>query len=231
MFDSHPNCTLCPLHASVKKNVGIPTIHYGLPPSPTTPALFFIGMNPGYYEDINNEPFFPVERLPSTGRPNSGYILREQYIRPLGIASVATIYISNIVRCGPDPKPPAKSVVACYPYLDADLCSVVRTHCHSRVGVVLLGEFAAVQFFRRSLGLRGITVNDCRMANGQEWAFADDGNTITTFTTYHPAGVLRKGSLITSVDEHMELAADFIKGTLVPATPPNIIPNRAPRTK
>lgn len=229
MFDSHPNCTLCPLHSSVLFHVGIPTTSYGLPSSPTTPAIFFIGMNPGYYEDLHNEPFYPVEKLPTTGQPNSGWVLRELYIRPLGLGAVASIYISNIVRCGPNPKPPAKSVTACYPYLADDLGAVTIRHHSARIAVVLLGEYAAVNFFRRTLNLRGITVTDCRQANGHEWVVGE--KSISTFTTYHPAGFLRKRSLITSIDEHMELAYDFIQGTLTPASPPHIIPNRAPRTK
>lgn len=228
-YPSRPTCTRCLLHTHAIRSVGVPTVRLGLSVAPTTPALLFLGMNPGYYEDMHNEPFYPVERLPTTGQPNSGWVLRNLYIKPLDLEELATIYISNVVRCGPAPNPPAAAVIACYPYLASELDHLASSHCESRLGVVLLGEFAAKQFFRRTLGITGLsTVGDCRSFNGE--VHEHNGYKLTTFTTFHPAGFLRKRALIASIDEHMEMVYDFITDTMVHPQPPTLIPSRSPRT-
>jgi len=241
MFNSHPECTLCPLYATVVKHVGIPTVH--LPsstPSPTTPAIIFIGMNPGYHEDVNNEPFFPMLD-PRDGRPNSGYLFRNVYLTPMGWADTCSLYCTNIVRCGPMPKPPAKSAVACFPYLLADIDDIFQAHHDAKIAVCLLGEYAATHFFQRFVGLKRMTLTEARDLNGNEYyrqyhLTNRDGDSLDmsiaygVFTTFHPAAVLREEKYIVPVEEHLELLDDYLEGTMATPSDPTFIPPRAPRT-
>ncbi len=242
MFNSHPNCTRCELHATVIKNVGVPTIQLpSLPPSPTTPAIIFIGMNPGYHEDINNEPFFPMLD-PRDGRPNSGYLFRNVYLKPMDWEQTCSLYCTNIVRCGPMPKPPAKSAVACFPYLLADIDTIMQAHHAAKIAVCLLGEYAASQFFMRFVGIKRLTLTEARNLNGNEYFRhfhlsnrSGDAHTLNiaygTFTTFHPAAVLREEAYIVSVESHLELLDDYLNGTMATPSDPTFIPPRAPRTQ
>jgi len=262
IFPSHPHCTLCPLHAAVVRNVGIPTLHIGLSPTSSLlidvsggdgvteraeamkaakiPACIWIGMNPGYYEDINNEPFFPQvmrDRVTGDPRPNAGLVFRDVYLDSIDMLTRAANYVTNIVRCGPDPDPPAKSATACFAYTVNDIETIFAAHSKSKIAVILLGGYAVAQFNKLFLGKR-ITLDEAfnRNGNSHTYTFTTDTSPgvitveYTLFATWHPAYLTRQEAMKYSVGDHLALLDDFLEGMMVCPSQPNMIPPRNPLT-
>jgi hypothetical protein len=55
------------------------------------------------------------------------------------------------------------------------------------------------------------------------------GRELTLFSTYHPAAVMRKRSLIHGVDGHMSIVKSWLTNDLPTPTVPDLIPPRNPQ--
>jgi hypothetical protein len=91
-----------------------------------------------------------------------------------------------------------------------------------------VGGPACEYFYRYVLGLPKITLNQHFRDQGNPIELVE-GLLLTTFATYHPAGVMRNPNLRHAVHDHMQLVSDFLDGTLAAPSEPTIIPlTRAP---
>jgi len=235
----HPHqrgCTLCSLHSSVNKTVCVPTARctYSLPPSTDTPAVVCIGQNPGYFEDM--------EGLPFIGK--SGDLLHNGYLKPSRIHELATIYITNAVRCSTpaNANPSAKSLKACFPaYTIPDLTAIAAAH--SSLYVLCLGAPASSAIFKHLFSLKvgqkdAFTYNGRTLpwerpilkctavdhANGSiAMEHANTPTPITTFSTFHPAFILRVPNAIHEVALHMNALSRHLQGKAPVVTTPNIV--------
>jgi hypothetical protein len=157
-FPSHPTCTACALSSTPGVvSIGTPTVfESSLPPSPETPAVLIIGQNPGYEENLANEPFVGSSGLLLRG----GYILPSNprlrvppspetehmpgaYLDGVPLRSVCSIYLSNAVRCWtPGNSTPvwSKHTKHCFHHTIADLLSICRLH--RRVSILCISALA-----------------------------------------------------------------------------------------
>lgn len=225
ILGSNPNCTDCELH-EFPHSVCIPTYHY--PRSldlPGNPLIFFIGQNPGYYEDQKNEPF--------VGK--SGNLVKRAYIGGTLLHERASIWLGNGVRCHTEandtPKP--KHYRSCQHYLLDDLQYLFSAnHDEDQVKIVVtLGAPATTAFYKNIVEEGTVSLSKAFTMNGREYEFQLTGNTSTPFrlfSTYHPAAVLRNNNLINSVHSHMEMVSDCLDGTMATPSDPIIVPTRSP---
>jgi uracil-DNA glycosylase family 4 len=172
-----------------------------------------LGPTPGYHEHVHNEPF--------VGKP--GRLLREILLAEL--STLCTIYLSYLVRCGPEPDARARDYKSCYAHHDHDFRSILASHPSDQVHVLLLGADAAVQFHRLHLQVR-CSHKDAMSRNGKPHQIL--GRTIPVFTTLHPAAVIRNNSLIHTVEDHVELLISTVRGCAPTPTDPDIQPARSP---
>lgn len=212
LFPSHPDCRACGRWELVPRNPGVPTTTWGLP-GPDAPVLVCIGPAPGYHEHVRNEPF--------VGKP--GRLLRDILLAEL--STLCTIYLSYLVRCGPEPDARPRDYKSCRSHHDDDLRSILSSHPDAPVHALLLGSDCASQFHRLHLGLR-ISHRDAISRNGKPHQIL--GRTVHVFTTLHPAAVLRNNSLIHTVEDHVELLISTIRGQAPVPTDPDIQPPRSP---
>lgn len=223
-------CSLCDLHFGCT-SPGVPTIHLdtSLPPGQDTPALLFLGQNPGVFEDRAGEPF--------VGR--SGHILRTAYVHGLKFHTRCSIYLGNAARCmtPSNARPPAFALKSCLPHLTKDLLAISIEHSRpvptknllNRTRIVLLGAVALAAFYRHALGLKPPSLTDF-FSHHQGSNHTDvNGVPVQLFTTYHPAYCLRRPPEIRKVAAHLQLVSDSLDGVLASPTKPTITPPRAPR--
>jgi uracil-DNA glycosylase family 4 len=217
VFPSHPECQLCDRHTRVGPggHVGVPTVSLGLPPSPDTPAVVLIGMNPGYYESQKNEPF--------VGK--SGQLMRKCYLGCISLETRASIYLTNAARCGPEADVKQREFNACFPYTIEDLRLVFETHTEVEPAVVLLGADAVRQFHRHVLDRRS-NLRQAFNRNGARHFF--ERRSFVMFSTYHPAFLLRNYAMSHAVADHLALLDDHLRGILREPTQPHIVPPRPP---
>lgn len=216
VLPSHPACTLCPLSSAGILHPGIAGRHVpeSLPPSPTTPLIYFLGQNPGHNEDRANSPFVGA----------SGRLVTEGMILPLSLHTLASIYLSNAVRCHThdNAKPTAKSQKACFPHTLAELALLP----HSRLYIVCLGETATSSLFKYGLGRSKITQSDALSLNLEPFTL---GTTpFIHISTYHPAYTFRNPNISLTIDTHMRLLSDHLRGLAATRSSPTLIPPRAP---
>lgn len=220
-FPSRPTCTLCDLSQQTLPNGhnGVPTALFpdSLPPSPSTPSVVFVGMNPGRDECLANTPFIGP----------SGRVVRTAFIPGTSLHTLSTIYFSNIARCY-SPTLAGKNTIAdihyraCRPFLLPDLLQIPGRPLH----LVALGADPV----RHICALAGLG------KKSQTWAFSHQGEvlsfaptlTFRLWSTYHPAALLRTRSLVLTSELHLNLLSSFLRGLTPSPTRPEIIPCRLP---
>jgi uracil-DNA glycosylase family 4 len=209
--------TLLPENNGERVDACVTTEHIGLIPSPTSTPIIFVGMNPGYHECITGRPFIG----------DSGQILRNTYIGGMTppLTERASIYLTNLVRCGPKPNPPAFAAKTCITYTKSDLADIFFTHYDATPVIVFLGEYACVKGHRLLFDVR------TRFKQARDNQFQIHNvleRDCVVLTTVHPAAVLRDNNWIHTVEDHFNMLDDYLSGTLAAPTKPNIIPPRAP---
>lgn len=238
-FPAHPSCTLCPLYAGAK-SIGIATIHLGdsLAPSPGVPMALYLGMNPGVQEDQSGVPFIGP----------AGKTLRDDYIYGLEAHLVASIFITNAVRCGPNPKFPASCSRKCFPYTALDIERILTCQQPQLLDLalssgglsesLLQSHSSASETSSTPLVPPKFAVICCGAVAteaffwwalhekvSQQVAFSKQGNIIPTplgpithFSVYHPSAVNRRQSLKKVVAEQLLRVARWFHS--VPASDP-----------
>lgn len=225
-FPSRPTCITCDLHKAVK-HVGLPTAHVArsLHPSPSTPAVLFLGQNPGYDEDQQGAPFIG----PSGSFLHTIYIGRDlddgTSVGPR-LDKIASIYVSNTARCGTwgGYEPTDKQYRLCIPHLLPDLEAIIPT-C-SRLIVVLLGSHACDAFYRL-LTSKPMSLKKSLDHAGTSLTLPS-GRTVQVYSTYHPAFLLRKQSALPEITDRLRLISDSVKGITPLPTHPHFVPVRRP---
>lgn len=239
-FSKHPGCMACDLHEG-KKNVGIASrwLDWTLPPSRETPAVFYLGQNPGFDEDQVGLPFIGMSgrltALAYVGMIYNGSDTRYQGMElGPGIFKRATCYVGNTARCGTwgSIQPKARHYRQCIPFLTDDLFKIAAT-CQ-RLIVVNLGAPAAYHFYEHYLdgGLkqgnavqRGgelVTIKDTQLTFDRPVQRTLD---VQVYSTYHPAFVMRKNAVIHEIIDRLHLVVDSLDGiSPVPSRPTMVAP-------
>ena len=147
---------------------------------PAGARLMLIGEAPGFHEDRQGRPF-----VGQSGR------LLEELLAGLGL-SRQEVFITNTVKCRPpaNRNPLPDEVAACRPYLVWQV-RLVRPRV-----LVALGKVAGN-------ALTGTTETLGRMREGT-WSF--EGTVLRV--TWHPAAILRNGSLLEPAREDLRRAVD-----------------------
>ena len=219
-FPSHASCTSCELHQEAN-HPGVPTAHYGQSvfPSPDTPFLIVIGMNPGYHEDRTNECFVGT----------AGKMLKNGYMESLGILDTHAVYFTNAVRCTTPGETNLKNshIKKCWPHTKADIKEISNWH---DVGgnILCLGTHAAQAATKHLIG-KALSLSKALDKQGFALPPISDNKSLQFFTTYHPAAVLRSPRLKYAVAEHLDLIGQHLQGAVASPSLPTIVPPRSPR--
>ncbi len=165
-------CELCKQRTNVVFGVGNPDAD-----------LMFVGEAPGYYEDVQGEPF--------VGK--AGQLLTK-IIESIGMKR-GDVYIANILKCRPpdNRNPNANEIVMCSPHLIRQI-EIIRPKI-----ICALGTFAAQRLLdtKETIGkLRG------RFFEYQSTKF---------LATYHPAYLLRNPDDKKKVWADIKKVRDFLK--------------------
>ncbi len=165
-------CELCKNRTNVVFGVGNPDAD-----------LMFVGEAPGYYEDVQGEPF--------VGK--AGQLLTK-IIESIGMKR-GDVYIANILKCRPpdNRNPNANEIVMCSPHLIRQI-EIIRPKI-----ICALGTFAAQRLLdtKETIGkLRG------RFFEYQSTKF---------LATYHPAYLLRNPADKKKVWADIKKVRDFLK--------------------
>lgn len=151
------NCSLCKSKTNTVFSAGVPNS-----------KIMLIGEAPGYYEDMQGEPF--------VGKAGK---LLDKILGCVGFSRNENIYICNTIKCRPlgnrDPLPEEKS--ACREYLDAQI-DILKPRI-----ILLCGKVAMYSFIDTKLGitrLRG------------KWF--EGPNFSKMMPIYHPSYLLRNDS-------------------------------------
>ncbi len=170
-------CTRCPLHAA--RTHAVPG------EGPAQASILLLGEAPGRDEDASGRPF--------VGR--AGKIL-DRSLEAAGI-NRATVFVTNVIKCRPprNRRPKAKELVACRPYLLAQL-DAVRPKVVVTLGATalhgLLGPGHELKAARRRL----LTFGGAQV-----------------IATYHPAAVLYNRSLEAALRRDLKKAARAARPT------------------
>ena len=225
-FPRNPDCTLCPKHKEAK-TVCVPTVRVPSLEGDNTPAVVFLGLNPGDEEDQRGEPFLG----------KAGNILRTSYFAPptpedLPLPEIATIYLTNVGRCGPSPEIRPKDAKLCFEtYATPDILEITRRHFPAVL--IALGAVAA----KTALG--SPSLKKAFSQNGREvWELNKDNPRFLLghyhFATYHPAYLLphRSPGSITTVIDHMRVVHRLLRPhqSEPPNPEPTIVPPFYPRS-
>lgn len=252
LFPSHPTCTLCDYrHESDPipgRHIGVPTLCLS---PPSTDAVVFVGMNPGYHEILRNRPFCgpsgrsfhnlylcPFNLVPNVTDPDDNPLFDEhgwqhsnlesaRRHHPLSSCTLhparCTTYLTNALRCGPEPTKVKSYYAACFPHTLADLSTIESLHPSTpRLALVALGAEATHAVTKHLTGT-GLSLTDSLKKNGSLTS-----GRFTLFFTWHPAYYLRKRGIIYSIHDHLRLLSDFLDDTIVTPSDPHILPLRAP---
>lgn len=220
VFPRLSSCTSCSLHTRAR-SVGLPTcwVPSTLPPSPSTPALLFLGQNPGAQEDAAGLPFIGP----------SGRLLQDVYLEGIYLRSLASVFLANTCRCYhvDGDGPTNRHYVSCRPHLLPDLR--LLTSLSSSLTVVTLGAPAA-SHLHTLLGHPGTNLTSALSSQGRVHNLPSTSPPlpITVFSTYHPAAVLRAANLIHAVEGHLRLVLDHLTNRTPTPSLPRLIPPRDP---
>lgn len=243
LVERKADCTLCELcdqsggatsesgdRIIVPLSVGLPSLLLSdsLPPSPSVPAVVFIGQNPGYSEDIASEIFVGRSGVMVRGGSAAGVQSDTGgYVDGIDLRRRASVYLTNAVRCwtAGDKKPKPKHIKACLPYLLADLEAIAAVH--PLVVLILMGDTAVQAWFKYHLKGKGkkLSLTRAFSFNGHTFSLPSSAK-VVTFTTYHPAYVLRSVNYAFAVHDHFEVLNRFLDGIITPRSKPRIVPTR-----
>lgn len=216
-------CVLCPLHATVVRNVCIGGFHVALSrePGPNTPAVVVLGQNPGYNEDL--------EALPFIG--DSGHVLHNAYLGACAPAfnDLASIYVSNVVQCSTPSNtlPNWRSSIG--PCFAAHTLPLLQSIVCSHLTIFALGAPAA------DATLRLLTGTKKKIA--QESAFKLNatlvespllGRPFTFVATYHPAYFLRFPNVLHEIKHHINQLHMHLLGLTPVVSRPHVVEPFAP---
>ena len=165
-------CELCKGRTNVVFGVGDPDAD-----------LMFVGEAPGYYEDVQGEPF--------VGR--AGQLLTK-IIESIGLKR-EEVYIANILKCRPpeNRNPNAKEIVLCTPHLIKQI-EIIRPKV-----ICALGTFAAQ------------TLLDTKEAIGKLRGKFFEYQGTKFVPTYHPAYLLRNPNDKKKVWSDIKKVRDYLK--------------------
>ena len=215
---SNPDCTLCELHKEAK-SVCIATewVDDSMFPHPNTPAVIFIGQNPGLNEDQQNRPFIG----------SAGEMMRGPYLTGIDLRKRASVYLTNIVRCHTinNATPTWKShIKPCYAYTVADLTAI--STLHDRVAIVCIWAKASDAVLRLifKTGTKQISQKEA-FTRQQEQLTLEGVGVFTVFHTFHPSYVKHYNpDAAYGVHGHMQILSDWLAGTSPERTTPVIVP-------
>lgn len=220
VLPSRPECTLCLLHEHAS-HPGVPTVpHPETPVREGRPFILFVGQNPGWNEDQQNEPFIG----------SSGQSLRNNYIGGISLTLYPfTIYFTNAVRCYTvnNETPRITPISKCRAHLVDDLKALLSFHrgnCDSVV--VALGAIAVKSMSGLFPDIPATLTK----------AFAKQGLRVETpagsfrfFATFHPQAVAYNRNLAEAVGDHMQLIQDYAATHTVPTpSAPTLVKPRSP---
>lgn len=224
MFTAHPSCTACEL-CKVARSVGTPSI---IEHSTGAPGLIFIGRNPGFHEDQQGVPFVGRSGIILRGGMVGAEHMPGVYIDGPGLRSLATIYITNAVRCYTldDAEPVwTKHVKPCWPHTASDLRTI--SALHDRFVLCCLGTVASQAVYAFLLGhKKKMSGRDASKRNGELIDFF--GKPAHLFSLIHPAFLDREPNNIISLSMQLDLVKDALLGTLPVPSRPNIVPPFSP---
>lgn len=135
--------------------------------------LMFVGEAPGYYEDVQGEPFVGP----------AGQLLTKM-LAAIGLKR-ADVYITNVLKCRPpnnrDPLP--VEVEVCVPFYLNQQIEIIKPKI-----VSTLGNYATRVMLKKNVSISKV--------RGQQ--FKGDGYFI--FPIYHPAAILRNANLLPTLE-------------------------------
>jgi uracil-DNA glycosylase family 4 len=224
VLTAHPGCTGCDLH-HYADNPGMPGrwVPTSLPPSSTTPLIYFLGQNPGGNEDKQGECFVG----------QSGRLLLEGMVEPYNLHKKASVYFSNAVRCYTldNAKPKPKHQKACFPYTREEIAALP---C-STLYIVCLGETPLSSLFKMGLLYKKMSLTDAFKLNLERFSFPATpflpASSFHLVATYHPAYTFRAPNAAIVIDNHIRVLSDHLDGTASTPSSPTIIPVRDPVTR
>ncbi|MGB3346986.1 MAG: uracil-DNA glycosylase [Candidatus Humimicrobiia bacterium] len=165
VYNEAQNCKKCALHEN-RKNVVFGSGN-------DKAVVMFIGEAPGYYEDIQGEPFVGVAGKLLNKLLNSAELKREQ------------VYIANVIKCRP-PKnrdPLTEEIDICKDYLYAQIDFI-----NPQV-ICTLGNFATKLILKKNVGITSV--------RGK--LFKVGGRLVLPI--YHPAAALYTPSYLPSLEK------------------------------
>lgn len=239
ILSPRPGCTECELHEHIQ-SVGTPTLYLedSLAQGPASPALVFVGQNPGVEEDRTGLPFVGASGVMVRGGTLNGtHVPQGLYVDAYDFRSRCSVYVTNAARChtvGNEP-PKARHLKACSQHLRADLRSIFAAHAPTPCFLCLLGGPATASFTQHILRdkhtlKQALSRNAARYTlHPETLAPSPSGFTATLFATYHPAYLMRNPNARGSVIDHLRLLSDAIADNLPAPTRPKFIPLRPPR--
>ena len=153
--------------------------------------LMFVGEAPGYYEDVQGEPFVgPAGKL------------LDKMIERIGL-SRKQVYIANVIKCRPpnnrDPLP--QEVEACFPYLQKQI-EIIKPKV-----ICALGNHAARSLLRRNISI------------SKERGKKIEADGFYLFLTYHPAAILRNANLLPVLERDFDSLKEILSEPPPPPEP------------
>ena len=201
-FDSHPECTLCPLHQSAT-NPGLPTRSlYDGQPIVRDRALLFVGQSPGHHEDKKAKSFVGY-----TGQ------LLGKMVKVAKLSDYCDIYLANACRC----KPPQGAdeaqaqVRKCRDFLVEDVTRLQAAY--KEVIIMALGAKACYAT------LHITSLNEALKKQAKKsHLFGPEQEGPRVFSTFHPANLhpLREPGKIKAVEAHFSLLLRYLEGRFIP---------------
>jgi uracil-DNA glycosylase family 4 len=159
-------------------------------------ALVCIGQNPGFKEDLEDAPFL--------GR--AGTNLWKSYLTPILRRHPLDVYLTNAIRCGPDPVTEDRYIKACFPrFAVPDLAKVVMAHPQTIIWCI--GSVAANAVGLNFLGKK-FSLEEAR--SSQPFSITVSGKKVPVFATYH--SVLRNRTVIPRLVSDIELLDGYLAG-------------------
>lgn len=241
LLPTQSSCTACDLHDQghgIPKTVGIGTRHLSTscPPVPESSCIIYVGRNPGANEDEQGQCF--------VGK--SGDLLQSAIIGGIGAQSLATIYLTNAVRCYTvnNDAPPARSYTACATYLATDLSTILHHHEPAPVRIlVFLGGESVKYGHERLLNVSGMSLKQGfneqlvtydQLVDPTTTHLPKSRRTLTpvppfkVINLYHPSFLLRNPNAIHPTVGHNQLVLDALRGISSSPSSPDIQPLRPP---
>jgi uracil-DNA glycosylase family 4 len=129
--------------------------------------ILFVGEAPGYYEDLKGRPF--------VGK--AGKVL-DELLESIGVQR-NEVYIANVLKCRPpgNRNPTTEEIMACTPYLDAQL-EIIQPEI-----IATLGNFSLSYIFDKF----GLSKDKISKIHGKVFAVSTIADIKKIIPLYHPA--------------------------------------------